>query len=297
MSSRHRPRRALSGARGPRHALAATLVVAAGLAALPAPRAAAHDFWIEPDRLSVAAGALTPVSLLVGDPFHGEPVARNPRLIERFVAVGPDGETPVLGAPGQDPAGAFRPAAAGSYWLLYRSRPSLATLAAEKFESYLAAEGLEHVLAARRSRGAQAEPGRELFSRSAKALVWVDPGAGGAPPGPRTPGPSATDPTLPTGLDLDLVPETDPHRLRDGGELPIRLLYRGEPLAGVLLEAHGPQGLHLAARTDGSGRVAFDLAAPGEWLIVGVHMVEAAAGSGADWESLWASLRFAVPGS
>jgi len=34
---------------------------------------------------------------------------------------------------------------------------------------------------------------------------------------------------------------------------------------------------------------------PGLWLIKAVHMVPAPEGSGAEWESLWASLTFELP--
>jgi len=38
-----------------------------------------------------------------------------------------------------------------------------------------------------------------------------------------------------------------------------------------------------------------DLAAGRIWLVKTVHMVPAPADSGADWESLWASLTFEIP--
>ena len=34
------------------------------------------------------------------------------------------------------------------------------------------------------------------------------------------------------------------------------------------------------------------LADPGEWLIKAVHMVDCPEGSGAEWQSYWASLTF-----
>jgi hypothetical protein len=51
----------------------------------------------------------------------------------------------------------------------------------------------------------------------------------------------------------------------------------------------------LSARTNASGRVAFDLAPAGVWLVKAVHMVPAPPASGADWESLWASLTLELP--
>ncbi len=51
----------------------------------------------------------------------------------------------------------------------------------------------------------------------------------------------------------------------------------------------------LSARSDRSGRALFALTAGGVWLVKAVHMVPAPAGSGADWESLWASLTLETP--
>ena len=48
----------------------------------------------------------------------------------------------------------------------------------------------------------------------------------------------------------------------------------------------------LTMRTDSQGRVSFPLQRAGMWLIKAVHMMAAPAGSGADWESIWASLTF-----
>jgi uncharacterized GH25 family protein len=51
----------------------------------------------------------------------------------------------------------------------------------------------------------------------------------------------------------------------------------------------------LSARTDKAGRVSLALPRGGVWLVKAVHMVPAPADSGADWESLWASLTFETP--
>ncbi len=48
----------------------------------------------------------------------------------------------------------------------------------------------------------------------------------------------------------------------------------------------------LAARTDNDGRVRFRLRPGGMWLVKAVHMVQAPAGTNAEWESLWATLTF-----
>ncbi|HEX5719080.1 MAG TPA: DUF4198 domain-containing protein, partial [Thermoanaerobaculia bacterium] len=96
------------------------------------------------------------------------------------------------------------------------------------------------------------------------------------------------------GLELELIPERDPYALKPGEALPVRLLYRGKPLDGALVVAIAPPDARVSARTAG-GRVSLALDRPGLWLIKAVHMIPAPEGSGAEWESLWASLTFELP--
>lgn len=232
--------------------------------------ASAHDFWIEPATFRPAVGALVPMSLRVGQDFIGDPVPRDPSVIERFVArMGAD-EKPIAGFEGRDPAGLLRVEAPGAIVVGFRSRPTPLELPAEKFDESLRMEGLERIIELRAKRGESKKPDHEIFSRCAKALL----AAGNAP---------ARDQLL--GLRLELLMET---------ESSFRLLFEGKPLAGALVVAlrQDDPSIRLAARSDRGGRVTFVLPKRGVWLVKSVHMVAAPAGSGADWESLWASLTF-----
>lgn len=271
-------------------AVAAVLAVSAW-----AGTAAAHDFWIEPAPPSPAAGAPVAVALRVGERLVGEPVARNPERIVRFGLVdlgGGGGETPVAGLAGWEPAGRARPLAAGLHAVVYQSHPVAITLEAEKFEAYLAEEGLDAVLAARAATGGSGQPGRERYARSAKALLEVQPAEGIS---------SATierGQDRPLGLPLELVAEGDP--FHTGTKLIVRLRFQGEPLAGarvvaLVRGADGTVSEPQAARSGADGRVRFRLDRPGFWLVKAVHMVAAGGEPAADWESLWASLTFTVP--
>ena len=212
-------------------------------------------------------------------------MAFDPERVERFEAVGGSGRTAVAGAPGDEPAGRFLPAAAGAYWIVYDNLPRPIELAAEPFEAYLAEEGLEAVSAARREHGESERAGRELYSRCAKALVV----AGDGPAPPRE-----------LGLELELVLDAEPAGLASG-RLPLRLLFRGAPLAGALVVARprAAPTAELAARTDAAGAVRFELPVGGVWLVKAVHMVAAPAApadhADADWESFWASLTLELP--
>ncbi len=262
--------------------------------------AAAHDFWIVPSSFHPAPTAPLAIRLRVGEGLHGDPVPREPARIERFAIVGPGAtgaERPILGPPAAEPAGFATLPAPGLYQIVYRSHRERVDLPAAKFEDYLTLEGLQSISALRRSRGESAKPSTEVFSRCAKALVLSASAAGAA---------DATHPTMtgfdkPLGIELELVPEKNPYQLAAGAELPLRLLYRGRPLAGSEVVAlsfkHASKTApdRIAGRTDREGRVALRLPEGGFWLVETVHMLEAPAETGVNWESLWASLTFDLP--
>ncbi len=253
------------------------LLIAAGLPGL------AHDFWIRPSRHHVASGEVVKVHLKVGEHMRGEPVRRNPARMEAFVAVGPSGVQPLPGLDGSDPAGLLKTAEPGTYVVAYRGRPSTLELPAAKFEAYLREEGLDAVITQRRAAGASGQPGREHFSRYAKALVQVgeaqDTGTGRN-----------------LGLRLELVPEADPRRPEHARNLPVRLIFEGAPLPGakLLAQLEGEPAVQVAARSDAEGRAVLRLDRPGRWMVKAVHMVPLKGEPDADWESLWASLSFEV---
>lgn len=278
-------RDAHAAARLARRRSAAAAATFLALVALFTAPLTAHDFWIEPATFEPAAGATVAVRLVVGQRFRGDALPRNPALIERFVLVSGTGEVPVLGRPADEPAGTVTIARPGLSWIAYRSLESPLSLDAEKFEEYLREEGLDAVVAERARRGESRSPSRELFSRSAKALVAV--GGGGS---------SGFDRRL--GLALELVPEKNPYALAPGEELPVRLLWQGRPLSGALVSAlpyERPEA-RLAQRSDRDGRVRLRLPGPGVWLVKAVHMVRVADDPAADWRSVWASLTFEVQG-
>lgn len=273
--------------------------------------AAAHDFWIEPSTFHCKAGAPVKVALRVGMDFVGEPVLRDPERFERFALVrageknalppkttddggkptsapadsdaSNDGDKPIIGIDGKDPAGYMKPDNQGAQWIVYRSRPRSLSLEAAKFESYLKEEGLESIIDARRQRGESEKPGRESYSRCAKSLICVGDDV------------KAGFDTV-VGMPLELVLENHPDTV-GRGELSVRLLFNGKPLEGAKVAARAKADAKnvQALRTDASGRVRFKLGRSGAWLLTAVHMQEAPKTTpDADWESLWASLTFEV---
>ena len=87
-------------------------LVAAALALSTAPLAA-HDMWIEPTSFIPDAGKIIGVRLRVGQDFLGDPLPRDPALIEQFISVDSTGRKPVYGRDSADPAGLLRVAEPG----------------------------------------------------------------------------------------------------------------------------------------------------------------------------------------
>jgi len=240
----------------------------------------AHDMWIELANFSPQPGDSVGVKLRVGQDLLGDPLPRDPALIQQFIVVDSEGRKPLVGRNGVDPAGFLRVAAPGLHVLGYSSNPSPVDLTAEKFNQYLKDEGLDAAAALRLRRNEMGNKVREVFSRYAKSLVQVGP-------------PNAASADRKLGFTLELVAEGNPFTLRDGQELPVQLTYNAHPLAGVLVVAMNRKNPSqaISARTDKEGRVRFSLRAGGLWLIKAVHAVESGTPN-ADWASYWASLTF-----
>ncbi|MCC7293145.1 MAG: DUF4198 domain-containing protein [Phycisphaerales bacterium] len=258
------------------------LAGSACIVAFAAAPARSHDLWLEPSTFSAKVNELIHVSIRVGEHFKGEPVPRDPARIERFVMLGPEGERPVAGKEGDEPAGMTRAGQAGVHAIGYVTYGVHLELEAEKFESYLKEKGFDRIIEERARLGESKKAGREEYSRSVKSLVRAgDAGADGF------------DRAL--GLPLELAPVQNPFAVKTGDKIAFKLLLNGKPLAGALVDAMSKRGESTtppqSARTDERGEVAFTLGEPGTWLLCAVHM-ERSTSEKAEWRSTWTSLTF-----
>jgi uncharacterized GH25 family protein len=260
----------------PRRACLIAVTILAG-----APLAAAHEFWIQPSSFHPASGAVVQVHLRVGDQFPGDPVARDPERFVSFAAYGPAGESPVAGREGMDPAGLARITQPGIYTLAYRSTTAEVTLDAAKFEKYLAEKGLENVIHARAESGQSQAAASEIYSRCCKSLVVV---------GDR----DQEGFNRVVGQRLELTAMDNPCAAAPGTTIRFRIELESKPSEGLLVIARHPEHPDevVSGRSASDGVVALTLPYSGMWVVSSVQMVEAPESSGADWESLWASLSF-----
>ena len=258
------------------------LVAVSLLLATPA---AAHDFWIAPERYRDAAPeAAIRASFRIGSAAKPEDWNTKVEKIVALRSFGPEGVSDQQAeiVPGQPGSATLRLKGKGTHFVTLESTPSEIELPPGEFNDYLDHEGLSAIKDWRARNGQSEKPGREQYARRAKAIVQL-----GAKP---------TDTvSRPLGLSLEIVPERNPLMLAPGELLPLRLYFRGRPLPGATLSieclSDGGSG-YATAKTDSEGRARFAFAHKGAWKVATVWSVPIAGNPRADFDTLFASLSF-----
>src|SRR5437773_6377068 len=168
---------------------------------------AAHDMWIEPTSFLGDTGKLIGLRLRIGQHFFGDPLPRDPALIDQFISIDSTGRKPVYSRDGADPAGLIHVAETGLRIIGYQSHPKPIVLPATTFNQYLREEGLDAIAELRARRNQTNSDAREIFSRCAKSLVYQ-----GMPTN------AQADRAL--GFTLELVAERNPYTLHAGQDFP-----------------------------------------------------------------------------
>lgn len=259
---------------------------------------AADDFWLVPDLFRIGEGDALVLRGQTSSRFPTSRVAVTPDRIARASRISASDDVPLRGfsVSGASLLVNDRPGRSGQYVIAVEIAPRSVRESAAGFRRYLELEGATAAVARVERDGLLR--GRDSVTRRyakyAKAIVEV--GSGGAAAFGRV----AAQP-------LEFVPLRDPRSLRAGDSLEVELRFRGVPLAAAPVHAdraafdapraagtdgHGAAG--VAAVTDARGRFVVPLAATGLWNVRAVHVVEAAPNSGADWDTHWSSLTFAV---
>jgi len=244
----------------------------------------AHELYLMPSTFFPNQGATITLGFHVGDSFPESEVSgrldrlRNPRLIWQNGA----GEIRNLRIDSKRIAGDAVAGGTGELIAAVNTAPALIELDPAKFTEYLNSEGLSDVIAWRARHGEAAKPGRERYSKYAKGILVC-----GAPNGFAT---------RPIGYVIEIIPETDPYTLKPGDQLPIQVLFRGKPAAGLQIEsawaAQTGRKTTVAGRTGSGGRLKVPLPSAGLWRIHTIRMERCGEPAVADWESFWASLTF-----
>ena len=243
---------------------------------------AAHEVWIDALRWQVAPSQPISANLRNGQVFEGIRLPWLPKRLRQAVVQTGGTVRDMEGRAGDLPAFAVETDAPGLVVLGYESQPSTLTYTDyPKFASFAEEKGHAAVIA---DAPQEARP-REAYTRHAKALIGVGDAQG-------------ADQAL--GFEIELVAETNPYTAPKD-PMQVRLIYQDAALAEtrVTLFDKDPEGAVTVSTmtTNAEGRVRFDTA-PGHVYLVDAVMLRPATDAMApdvSWESLWASLTFAVP--
>lgn len=248
----------------------------------------AHDLFIKLDQYFLATNSRVTIPILNGTFAKSEnwitpdrvldislvsPLARR-HLDTQGWAPSADSLTTLL---------TIRTGVSGTYVLGIATRPSELDLSAEDFNEYLEHDGIPDVLEARRRAGELGKAVRERYAKHVKAVFQVGER--------RSDGFQAV-----LGYPAEIEPLSNPYDLRPGGELRVRCLVHGVPVANQLViaggEGAGGAVPERATRTDAEGVASFTLDATGKWYVKFINMVPG--GDGVDYVSEWATLTFAL---
>lgn len=243
----------------------------------------AHDLYIMPPMFFVPNGQLA-VALNDGDAF---PESEVPMKIERLrdaMLFSRSGNSPLTNAriDGKRVLVDAQISGTGHLLLTGRTAPNFIELKPDQFVSYLKEEGLTEVIEWRTTHNESARPGRERYSKFFKSLILS-----GAPDGYFN---------HVVGHAIEIVPEKNPYMLKPGETLPVQVLFRGKPAAGLQVEsafaAQGRTTVTQVGVTGADGRIHVPLTKAGKYRLHSLRMERCAEPAIADWESYWASLTF-----
>jgi ketosteroid isomerase-like protein len=279
---------------------ASSLAAAAVLALTFVTPLTGHDFWLIPLGFQVDAGAEL---VVLGQTSSAFPSSLSAVTVDRVASaqvIGASGREPVrdLSVAGNSLRLRHRPGTAGQKIVAVAIHPRSVRESPAAFQNYLVVEGAPEALERLRREGrVPSDSVTRRYAKYAKSLVTAGQG-----------GPAAWDRTA--GHPLEFIP-VSAEAPGPGTTWGVRLLFRGRPMAGARVHAgavalgpmEGLDGLagteqHAELLTDAQGLVSVPITRPGLWNLRTLQIVEADAGSGADWDTHWATLVFEVkPGA
>lgn len=259
----------------------------AGVSAL----AMAHTFWMAPQKFFFTIREVANIRLWAGTDLAAEKSSSNPASVQYLYHHLPSGNivniAPLMNGAGAD---SFRLPLGdeGTHMLVCNSTVPMTTYTADSFNTYLQANGLEHVLAYRAANHETQQGSTALLQYNTKTILQV--------------GAKITDACIhPSALPLDIIPEENPYIVPLGTDRtrPVRLrfqvLFSYQPLGDVLVKMQyrdvGNRLFTDSARTNKRGWVTLTRH-PGPCLISCVYMTRSDAGSAARWHGYTASLSF-----
>lgn len=245
----------------------------------------AHDFWLLPQKFMIQPGETITIYANTGMDFPASSSAVTPDRVTQFFMVGNDYRFDISDLVIKDKSLTTsctfeKP---GTYIVATAIKPKEIRLSAKEFNEYLEHDGISNILELRKTERILDKDAVEFYSKYPKTVIQV--------------GDSMDDtPSRPVGLTIEIVPKVNPYTLKMGDELPITVLFRGKPLAGIDLAWSHP-GLEGKVagwtKTAPNGDALVPLVKRGPYMIRLTHM-EWVKKQTHEWESYWTALTFEV---
>lgn len=248
----------------------------------------AHEHWIEPERFEVELGDKINASLKNGENFFGAKFPYFSNRFERFEYFVDGTRNTVEGRDGDFPAVQLNAADPGLYVLAYQSTPATLTYAEwEKFQKFADHKAFQDIAERHDARGLPRADFIESYTRFSKSLVMVGTQSGDFH-------------DVETGFETEIIALLNPYTDDLSRGLPVRVVYRGEIRANAQVEVFekSPDGVVTVSthQTDDTGVAIIPVQAGQRYLLDAVVLREAGSDPAQPvWETLWASLTFAVP--
>ena len=249
--------------------------------------AGAHDLFLRATSFFAAPNSAVTVRLLNGTFDKSEAPVEADRLRDASV-VSPAGRAPLDTSTwriaGDKTSFTVRTGVAGTYVVGISTKPRELTLAGKAFAAYLAADGIDEVLAARKANGTLADSARERYEKHAKLLLQV----GAA---------RSAGILQPLGYPAELVPLDNPYDAVRPTAMRLRVLVDGRPQPGQVVLAGGRtrRGARVPTvrlRADNDGLVTVPLKGMGPRYVQFIRMVPTTDGGPVHYHSKWATLTF-----
>ena len=253
----------------------------------------AHEFWIEPESFLVSSNENIVGNLLVGQMMKGVSYGYYPRNFRRFDVKTNNTISPVLGRLGDKPA--IKIPAQGNHLvtLIYQTIDHTVLYNDWlQFEKFLEEKNLINAKVEHLKNNLPKTQFREKYSRFAKSLIGSGNSVG-------------NDEKV--GLEIEIVLIENPYQAENTDKLNLLLLYQGQPRANTQIEIFSRQANMKVERntafTNAQGEATLKVRPATDYMINSVIMrrpknVNSNPENNAKpllWESLWASISFAVP--
>lgn len=128
----------------------------------------------------------------------------------------------------------------GTYVAGVSTRARIIDLDAADFNNYLEHDGVLDMLEWRKANGAMDQDATEKYAKHVKAIFQVGDQ-------------QTADWQTRLGYPIEFVPLANPYHLHEGDDLPVQLLWQGEPLPNQLVYANSVAGTHPHEHTHADG--------------------------------------------